>query len=191
VPFFYGFITLCAILIGIVGAAGSRAMQKPQTVFLSALVSTELRLLGTVSPSHPSRWLASWVERIHVTIPGNLAPANLPGVAPYVSDALLVGQLGLRRGLIAFGLLAPLALVLLVAVQDGLTERELRRFGGDPESAFMYRHAKGSVTTSIGVGLVAYLLSPIAVHPHLVLTLLAPLFGLAIFFTVSKFKKYL
>ncbi len=195
VPFFYAFLTLCAVLIGIAGVAGSRALQKPQTARLTQLVTTEARLLAGISTTHPSRWLASWVDRIRPALPRqintDINALPFPVAKPYLNDALLVGQLCLRRGLIAFGLLAPLGLVLLVAVQDGLTERELRRFGGDPESAFLYRHAKSSVATSVGLGLAVYLLLPIAVHPHFVLTLLAPLFGLAVFFTVSKFKKYL
>jgi integrating conjugative element membrane protein (TIGR03747 family) len=79
----------------------------------------------------------------------------------------------------------------LVAIVDGLVQRDLRRWSGGRESSFVYHHAKRAVFPFVILAWVVYLACPVSVHPSLVILPFAVLFAAALAVTVSTFKKYL
>lgn len=79
----------------------------------------------------------------------------------------------------------------LVALIDGLVQRDLRRWGGGRESAFVYHHSKRLMFPSLLLAWVVYLGLPFSVHPNVVILPFAGLFALAVSVTASSFKKYL
>ncbi|KGA36280.1 membrane protein [Pectobacterium brasiliense] len=83
------------------------------------------------------------------------------------------------------------AMVVIVAIVEGLGRRDLRRFGAGYESSFLYHHAKRLVKPAFYVPAMLYLSWPMAVYPNLLLLPAALLFGTAITVTTATFKKYL
>ena len=94
---------------------------------------------------------------------------------------------------VAVLVLAMPAFVLLgiVGFTDGLVERDLRRWSGGRESAFLYHHAKRTLLPSVVGAWVLYLAWPVSVHPSYVILPFATLFAAALALTGSTFKKYL
>ncbi len=82
-------------------------------------------------------------------------------------------------------------MVIGVAVVEGLSRRDLRRYGAAYESSFVYHHAKRFVKPAFCVPCLLYLSWPSAVYPNLLLLPAALLLGLAITVMMSTFKKYL
>lgn len=83
------------------------------------------------------------------------------------------------------------ALVLMVAMVEGLGRRDLRRFGAGYESSFVYHHAKQFVKPAFIVPCLIYLSWPSAIYPNLLLLPAAILLGVAVTVTMASFKKYL
>lgn len=112
-------------------------------------------------------------------------------VADYVIAAVNITQVfALRLGVLT--LATPVFVVFgLVAIVDGLVQRDLRRWGGGRESSFLYHHAKRVVWPSFVMAWVVYLAMPVSVHPNFVILPFAVLAALAIALTASTFKKYL
>ena len=79
----------------------------------------------------------------------------------------------------------------LVALVDGLVQRDLRRFGGGRESSFVYHWVKQSVLPLLVLTWVVYLALPFSLHPNFIVLPFATLFALCIAVTASTFKKYL
>jgi integrating conjugative element membrane protein (TIGR03747 family) len=93
---------------------------------------------------------------------------------------------------IILGLSAPLfVLVAMVAVVEGLSRRDLRRYGAAYESSFVYHHARRLVKPALCVPCMLYLAWPVAVYPNLLLLPAALLFGAAVTVTLASFKKYI
>ncbi|OWO79750.1 integrating conjugative element membrane protein [Photorhabdus luminescens] len=82
-------------------------------------------------------------------------------------------------------------MVIGVAVVEGLSRRDLRRYGAAYESSFVYHHAKRFVKPAFCVPCLLYLSWPSAVYPNLLLLPAALLLGIAITVMISTFKKYL
>ncbi|MQL50314.1 TIGR03747 family integrating conjugative element membrane protein [Photorhabdus khanii] len=82
-------------------------------------------------------------------------------------------------------------MVIGVAVVEGLSRRDLRRYGAAYESSFVYHHAKRFVKPAFCVPCLLYLSWPSAVYPNLLLLPAALLSGMAITVMMSTFKKYL
>ncbi len=82
-------------------------------------------------------------------------------------------------------------MVIGVAVVEGLSRRDLRRYGAAYESSFVYHHAKRFVKPAFCVPCLLYLSWPSAVYPNLLLLPAALLLGVAITVMMSTFKKYL
>lgn len=78
-----------------------------------------------------------------------------------------------------------------IGLTDGLVRRDLRKFQGVHESAFVYHIAKGAAMPLAITGCIMYLSMPWTIHPNLVITPYAALFAYAIMMAASKFKKYL
>ena len=191
IPLLYVLLTLSALLVGATATAGLRASGHPISAVLVAVRIEESQLIAGIPLTHPVRlgvrgldWIGDWAHRHTLAI--NKMLSN-----DYISDVANAVYIITRRGAMAFGLLAPMLIVFAAALQDGLAQRELRKYGGDPESSFVYHTAKGSIGTWIGLIVAAYLLFPTALHPHAVLCVLSPICALGIAIAVTKFKKYL
>ena len=79
----------------------------------------------------------------------------------------------------------------LVALVDGLVQRDLRRWGGGRESSFVYHYAKKAAVPLVVLTWVTYLALPFSLHPTFVVLPFATLFALTVAVTASTFKKYL
>ena len=79
----------------------------------------------------------------------------------------------------------------LVALVDGLVQRDLRRWGGGRESSFVYHYAKKAALPLVLFSWVTYLALPFSLHPTFVVLPFATLFALTVAVTASTFKKYL
>ena len=79
----------------------------------------------------------------------------------------------------------------LVALVDGLVQRDLRRWGGGRESSFVYHYAKKAALPLVVLTWVTYLALPFSMHPTLVVLPFAVMFAFAVAITASTFKKYL
>ena len=79
----------------------------------------------------------------------------------------------------------------LVALVDGLVQRDLRRWGGGRESSFVYHYAKKAAFPLVVLSWVIYLALPFSLHPTFVVLPFATLFALTVAITASTFKKYL
>ena len=112
-------------------------------------------------------------------------------IAQHVIAAVNITQVfALRLGVLTLAM-PVFVLFGLVAVVDGLVQRDLRRWGGGRESSFLYHHAKRLVWPSIVLAWVVYLAMPVSVHPNFVILPFAVLSALATAVTASTFKKYL
>jgi len=112
-------------------------------------------------------------------------------IADHVIAAVNITQVFMMRLGVLTLAMPVFALFGLVAIVDGLVQRDLRRWGGGRESSFLYHHAKRLVWPSIVMAWVVYLAMPVSVHPNFVILPFAVLSALAIAVTSSTFKKYL
>ncbi|WP_018995388.1 TIGR03747 family integrating conjugative element membrane protein [Thioalkalivibrio sp. ALJ2] len=112
-------------------------------------------------------------------------------VEPYVLAGMAITQVfALRLGVLTLAM-PVFVLFALVALVDGLVQRDLRRWGGGRESSFVYHHAKRLMAPSIAMAWVVYLALPFSVHPNWVILPFALLNAITIAITASSFKKYL
>lgn len=112
-------------------------------------------------------------------------------IEAYVLAAIAIMQVFfLRLGVLTLAM-PVFALFALVAMVDGLVQRDLRRWGGGRESSFVYHHAKRLMLPSIAMAWVIYLAMPIAVHPNWIILPFALLNAITVSITAASFKKYL
>ena len=149
-------------------------------------------LVDTIKESNALAPAARWWQRARARVSSSADWRRLKRAAsPYVSAALNVLALYRIRLTVLF-LAAPLFLMLiLVGLVDGLVQRDLRRWGGGRESAYVYHYAKRSNVFFLGLGAVVYLASPVSLHPSLVLLPFAIACAITVAVTASRFKKYL
>jgi integrating conjugative element membrane protein (TIGR03747 family) len=79
----------------------------------------------------------------------------------------------------------------LVALVDGLVQRDLRRWGGGRESSFVYHYAKKAALPLVVITWVVYLALPFSLYPSIIVLPFASLFAMSVAVTASTFKKYL
>lgn len=109
----------------------------------------------------------------------------------YIEAAANIAQVyGVRLAVVILSLPAFL-LFGAAALVDGLVQRDLRRFGGGTESAFVYHHLKKLVTPLLVLPIVVYLAWPVSIHPNGVFLPAVALFALVVAKLASRFKKYL
>lgn len=112
-------------------------------------------------------------------------------IGDYVVAAMTVTQVfAVRMAVLALAM-PVFVLFGLVALVDGLVQRDLRRWAGGRESSFVYHHAKKVMFPAVVLAWVVYLGIPISVHPNHVILPFATLFALAMAVTAGSFKKYL
>jgi len=112
-------------------------------------------------------------------------------IAEFVIAMMQVTQVFSVR-LAILSLATPVFLLFsLVALVDGLVQRDLRRWGGGRESSFVYHYAKKAVLPLVVITWVTYLALPFSLHPTFIVLPFAVLFAFAVAVTSSTFKKYL
>jgi len=109
----------------------------------------------------------------------------------YVIAAMQVTQVFAVRLAILTLAMPVFVLFSLVALVDGLVQRDLRRWGGGRESSFVYHWAKRSAMPLLVLSWVIYLALPVSLHPSFVVLPFATLFALSVAVTAGSFKKYL
>ena len=112
-------------------------------------------------------------------------------MAEYVIAMMQVTQVFSVR-LAILTLAMPIFLLFsLVALVDGLVQRDLRRWGGGRESSFVYHYAKKAALPLVVITWVVYLALPFSLHPSFIVLPFAGLFAVSVAVTASTFKKYL
>jgi integrating conjugative element membrane protein (TIGR03747 family) len=112
-------------------------------------------------------------------------------VSEFVLAAMQITQLFAVRLAILTLALPVFGLFTLVALVDGLVQRDLRRWGGGRESSFVYHYAKKAALPLIFMAWVLYLAMPFSIHPSWIILPFALAFAFAVTITASTFKKYL
>lgn len=79
----------------------------------------------------------------------------------------------------------------LVGAIEGLSRRDLRRWGGGRESSFLHRHALAFVFPSVAGAWLVYLAGPWSIPPAFVVLPFAVSFAVALAVSIGSFKKYL
>lgn len=79
----------------------------------------------------------------------------------------------------------------LAGIIEGLSRRDLRRWGGGRESSFLHRHALAFVFPSVASGWLVYLAGPWSIPPAFVVLPFAVFFAVALAVSIGSFKKYL
>lgn len=203
IPVGVTFLGLVGLVLALVGVGAARLLDHPVNVEQIEITETAQR--QALPAQHPimlvakgAQWCLALVTRtqlaraLSANTPTTLPVQDRTGMARSIWDVLrTTASIVLARVGVALGLLVPLAVVLFAALQDGLAERELRKYGGDQESALVFQQARGSITTWIGGCLILYFAAPIAIHPNVVLSVLTPIAVIGVFLSVARFKKFL
>ncbi|ELO0595395.1 TPA: TIGR03747 family integrating conjugative element membrane protein [Salmonella enterica subsp. enterica serovar Muenchen] len=189
------------------GAQHARIMMETELRFLSADFTRSLVM------SQPSVTVMSWVREGYRWLAENMIPAgtlnngsrsNLFTQTVATSGAWLAVQFRVfleatlyitvvfvvRVSILLLSL--PLfVMAAAVAMVEGLSLRDLRRYGAGYESSFLYHHARGLIKPSLVYPCMAYLSWPAAAYPNAFLLPAAMLFGVVLTVQASTFKKYL
>ena len=203
IPVGVTFLGLVGLVLALLGVGAARLLDHPVNVEQIEITETAQR--QALPAQHPimlvakgAQWCLALVTRtqlaraLSANTPTTLPVQDRTGMARSIWDVLrTTASIVLARVGVALGLLVPLAVVLFAAMQDGLAERELRKYGGDQESALVFQQARGSITTWIGGCLILYFAAPVAIHPNVVLSVLTPIAVIGVFLSVARFKKFL
>jgi integrating conjugative element membrane protein (TIGR03747 family) len=108
----------------------------------------------------------------------------------YAYSTFYITQRFLIRMSIILLSLTMFALFAMVGIADGLTERELRRWGAGRESSTMFSLAKGIVFPTLIFACVLYICFPITIHPVLIMLPFGAMFGFSLKVLFEKLKKY-
>lgn len=95
------------------------------------------------------------------------------------------------RMAICLSALAGLALVVIVALIDGLVERDIRRDCGGIESAIIFHRSKRFIKPFTFLAIGGYLTAPVSVSPTYVFLPMMAIIGFAIYLAAKSFKKFL
>ncbi|MGZ8219822.1 TIGR03747 family integrating conjugative element membrane protein, partial [Methylomagnum sp.] len=97
---------------------------------------------------------------------GEVADRWLGGGGEYLLAAVIATQIYAIRLGVMIGAIPVFLLAALVAISDGLGQRDLRRFGGGRERGQVYHLARGFVFPLFTLPWVLYLSWPATVHPN-------------------------
>ena len=95
------------------------------------------------------------------------------------------------RFAVVIGILPGLIIIFLLALADGLSERNIRTYCGGVESSWVYHHAKRLMLPSVIVFCGLYMTLPFSLNPLWVFLPLLFIFWLITFVWSSTFKKFL
>ena len=140
--------------------------------------------------------IRNWAARIAKVMPENSglldgARRAARWAAPYAVAALQIGQVFAVRLTVLVLAMPVFAMFAVVALVDGLVQRNLRRWGGGRESSFVFHWAKRTALPLLVTAWVVYLALPVRVHPVWVVLPFSALFGVCVAMAVGRFKKYL
>ncbi len=197
------------------GAAHSRAMYEAELGYLNqdlrrSIVSSDAARFAEHCADQVHYWL---VERTHLEthltrleqrLESSASPANplqnkvfggvsmlLNQAREHLMAAITTIQVTALRVAVLVLSFPVFVLAGLVGLTEGLVRRDLRRWGGGRESAFVYHQAKMLVFPLFISAWVLYLSLPFNLHPNLVILPCAAGFGAALMVSASAFKKYL
>jgi integrating conjugative element membrane protein (TIGR03747 family) len=112
-------------------------------------------------------------------------------VAAYPVAAMTSAEVfAVRVAVLVLSLPAVLLLALIAGI-DGLVLRDIRRWSGGRESAFVYHWAKKVMMPSLFLPWAFYLVMPVSIHPNFIVLPFALIFACAIRVMTATFKKYL
>ncbi|MCG5495553.1 TIGR03747 family integrating conjugative element membrane protein [Ectothiorhodospira variabilis] len=152
---------------------------------------TSYHLLFEMTRVEPAiQWLSQPVDPRGSTLQATLRQ-GYGVIEAHVVAAMTITQVFAVRLAVLTLAMPVFVLFGLVAIVDGLVQRDLRRWTGGRESSFVYHHAKRLILPSIILTWVVYLGMPVSVHPNYVVLPFALLTALALAVTASTFKKYL
>jgi len=112
-------------------------------------------------------------------------------MARFVLAAIQIVQVFSVRLAILILAMPVFVLFSVLALVDGLVQRDLRRWGGGRESSFVYHYAKQAALPLVVTAWVFYLAVPFSLHPTYIVLPFATLLGMSVAVTASTFKKYL
>jgi integrating conjugative element membrane protein (TIGR03747 family) len=108
----------------------------------------------------------------------------------YIQAAFYITQLFFIRTAIVLLSITVFILFGIVGIADGLTERELRRWGAGRESSTVFNLARRMVYPVFIIACVLYISFPTTVHPALIMVPFGALFGYSLKVAFEKLKKY-
>ncbi|EIP4192675.1 TIGR03747 family integrating conjugative element membrane protein [Salmonella enterica] len=190
------------------GAQHARAMMETELRFLSSDFTRSLVL------SHPSVTVMSWVREGYQWLAENIMPSGTLNngrshgnlftqtmadsgtwlavqFRVFLEATLYITVVFVVRVSILLLSLPLFVMAAAVAMVEGLSLRDLRRYGAGYESSFLYHHARGLIKPSLVYPCMAYLSWPAAAYPNAFLLPSALLFGVVLTVQASTFKKYL
>ena len=195
------------------GAAHSRAMYEAELGYLNqdlrrSIISSDAARFAERFAGQVHYWL---VERTHLeTHLANLERFQsstgthplqqklfgamngvLHQVREHVMAAITTIQVTALRVAVLVLALPVFVLAGVVGLTEGLMRRDLRRWGGGRESAFIYHQAKILIFPLFIAAWVLYLALPFNLHPNFVILPCAAGFGAALMVSAATFKKYL
>jgi integrating conjugative element membrane protein (TIGR03747 family) len=138
-----------------------------------------------------STGLASRMLRLEAGVGSPMMVSNYQAGKEYIHATLNIVQMFALRICVLFFSMPAFVLFALVGLQDGLVQRDLRRWGGGIESSFVYHHAKKAVGPALVLTWLIYLSNPWSMNPAFLVIPMAGLFGLSVRVTIASFKKYL
>ncbi len=115
--------------------------------------------------------------------------AALQWFAQYVLAALNAAQIFVIRLTITILAVPLFGLFLVWGFTEGLIRRDLRRYGGDIERAYVFHHVKRHAGTLISLMFLLYLTLPFSIHPTMIFLPTAIAFALLIMATSATFIK--
>ncbi|EDQ2394001.1 TIGR03747 family integrating conjugative element membrane protein [Salmonella enterica subsp. enterica] len=189
------------------GAQHARTMMETELRFLSADFTRSLVM------SQPSVTVMSWVREGYRWLAENIMPASplnngnsgnlftqmaaasgtwlAVQFRVFLEATLYITVVFVVRVSILLLSLPLFVMAAAVAMVEGLSLRDLRRYGAGYESSFLYHHARGLIKPSLVYPCMAYLSWPAAAYPNAFLLPSAMLFGMVLTVQASTFKKYL
>lgn len=124
------------------------------------------------------------------TLSHSLTGILLP-VAYAIEAAINILYVFIVRFAVVLGILPGLTIIFLLAIADGLSERNIRTYCGGVESSWLYHHAKRLLAPSVIIVSGLYMTLPFSLNPLWFFLPLLFVFWLTAFIAASTFKKFL
>lgn len=141
-------------------------------------IMSNIRKIKTSPIGPDSGRLEAWIDNV------------VRQYSDYVYAAFYITQLFFIRMAIIFLSITVFFLFGIVGIADGLTERELRRWGAGRESSTMFDLARRMIYPAFIIACVLYISFPTTVHPALIMVPFGALFGYSLKVAFEKLKKY-
>ena len=120
-----------------------------------------------------------------------LETASGLAIYEYILAMYYVAQTTVVRIIVVICSLPAVLLIWLLALLDGLAQRDLRKYRVLHESSYLYHNAKTLFAGAITFPPILYLALPLSFHPTIFLAFFAGAAGTVIWLMSARFKKYL